>query len=716
MSKNGFDESEIIRVLAGKLTTVAAMAVILLMLWRQFSSRSVRQEMKKLYTGRVFAFGESKTLAVANMVLGLKEIQIHGEIRTNVDYTIDLLHVDSRIAMRIRAERPLWYLSVVGCAIYVTVSGSTAMVSDCWLSQKGQIPPYVLFGRFVPRIFVSFTRPWFSNDYHSDTVQTGQIQNTCTRPPVLKETEIIVTFICVRVLYMIGGDVMDYCDEGIRRLSLSSYLEFGNLDLQQAGVGVLSSYSTGQKRKRSESLQPRRTRRVVCRRLMTHGMPAGPAALEVKVRNILSNWSRRLEEKHSQQKATTQFLADAKSQVWTESKIMRKSWLNVHYIDLLTISLEIAEVVIRYCLHHNCYAICVVAFGDMMPPLELRNALVVIRWSTNYLLWSVRCSGRIVVQLKTTTKDHDCWEKPMHMDTYRTIHTVHAPSGTHTERKLHQMMLEDRKFKRNSCLSFMEMPKPDVNVVSRKIKGKTADHKDTDEYEPLENKVVPLFAFDNTHRLILTHQKLLPQIPRILIPPPSHIIPIPIKMVSVGGCVVLGWNDARSGRMVESENHLPRYWDGRRVLHNQICATSPTRMRSYITYAKTLLEKLDIPKSINLLSRLCEVCHTTPRHPHLHRSTPPRIHSSSSSPLVTTPGDSRPVAATNPDHHYHLAAITTYTITPSPPPPHAATPPVAITTIFMQNKGCLGSSQQTEKGVLGVGLPVMVRLDMSSGI
>lgn len=27
------------------------------------------------------------------MVLGLKEIQIRGEIRTNVDYTIDLLHV-----------------------------------------------------------------------------------------------------------------------------------------------------------------------------------------------------------------------------------------------------------------------------------------------------------------------------------------------------------------------------------------------------------------------------------------------------------------------------------------------------------------------------------------------------------------------------------------------------------------------------------------------
>ncbi|GJV25871.1 hypothetical protein Tco_1378566 [Tanacetum coccineum] len=31
--------------------------------------------------------------------------------------------------------------------------------------------------------------PRFSNDYHSDAVQTGHIQNTCTRPPVLKGKE-----------------------------------------------------------------------------------------------------------------------------------------------------------------------------------------------------------------------------------------------------------------------------------------------------------------------------------------------------------------------------------------------------------------------------------------------------------------------------------------------------------------------------------------------
>lgn len=48
-------------------------------------------------SGHVFAFGESRPLAIANMVLGLKEIQIRGEIRTNVDYTIDLLHVNCHL-------------------------------------------------------------------------------------------------------------------------------------------------------------------------------------------------------------------------------------------------------------------------------------------------------------------------------------------------------------------------------------------------------------------------------------------------------------------------------------------------------------------------------------------------------------------------------------------------------------------------------------------
>ncbi|TXG52858.1 hypothetical protein EZV62_022027 [Acer yangbiense] len=125
--------------------------------WAYFSVKSGGgiHEFSDSQFGHVFAFGESRPLAIANMVLGLKEIQIRGEIRTNVDYTIDLLHasdyrenkihtgwLDSRIAMRVRAERPPWYLSVVGGALYKASASSAAVVSDyVGYLEKGQIPP-----------------------------------------------------------------------------------------------------------------------------------------------------------------------------------------------------------------------------------------------------------------------------------------------------------------------------------------------------------------------------------------------------------------------------------------------------------------------------------------------------------------------------------------------------------------------------------------------
>ncbi|KAL5559057.1 hypothetical protein UlMin_035268 [Ulmus minor] len=125
--------------------------------WAYFSVKSGGgiHEFSDSQFGHVFAFGESRALAIANMVLGLKEIQIRGEIHTNVDYTIDLLHasdyrenkihtgwLDSRIAMRVRAERPPWYLSVVGGALFKASASSAAMVSDyVGYLEKGQIPP-----------------------------------------------------------------------------------------------------------------------------------------------------------------------------------------------------------------------------------------------------------------------------------------------------------------------------------------------------------------------------------------------------------------------------------------------------------------------------------------------------------------------------------------------------------------------------------------------
>jgi acetyl-CoA carboxylase/biotin carboxylase 1 len=89
------------------------------------------------------------------MVLGLKELHIRGEIRTNVDYTVDLLHapeyrdnkihtgwLDSRIAMRVRVERPPWHLSVVGGALYKATSLTAASVTEyIGYLEKGQIPP-----------------------------------------------------------------------------------------------------------------------------------------------------------------------------------------------------------------------------------------------------------------------------------------------------------------------------------------------------------------------------------------------------------------------------------------------------------------------------------------------------------------------------------------------------------------------------------------------
>ena len=41
----------------------------------------------------------------------------------------------------------------------------------------------------------------------------------------------------------------------------------------------------------------------------------------------------------------------------------------------------------------------VIEFGEIMPPAELRNGLVAIRWSTDYLLKTVSQPDRIFVQV-----------------------------------------------------------------------------------------------------------------------------------------------------------------------------------------------------------------------------------------------------------------------------------------------------------------------------
>uniref|UniRef100_A0A803Q9N6 cellulase n=1 Tax=Cannabis sativa TaxID=3483 RepID=A0A803Q9N6_CANSA len=59
----------------------------------------------------------------------------------------------------------------------------------------------------------------------------------------------------------------------------------------------------------------------------------------------------------------------------------------------------------------------VIEFGDSMPPAELRNSMVAIRWASDYLLKTVG----------DPINDHNCWERPEDMDTARTVYAVDAP-------------------------------------------------------------------------------------------------------------------------------------------------------------------------------------------------------------------------------------------------------------------------------------------------
>ncbi|KAL6211480.1 hypothetical protein ACLB2K_016706 [Fragaria x ananassa] len=67
----------------------------------------------------------------------------------------------------------------------------------------------------------------------------------------------------------------------------------------------------------------------------------------------------------------------------------------------------------------------VIEFGEFMPPNELRNAMVAIRWGTDYLLKTVsQQPNRIFVQVGDPIIDHNCSERPEDMDTSRTVYAV----------------------------------------------------------------------------------------------------------------------------------------------------------------------------------------------------------------------------------------------------------------------------------------------------
>lgn len=70
----------------------------------------------------------------------------------------------------------------------------------------------------------------------------------------------------------------------------------------------------------------------------------------------------------------------------------------------------------------------VIEFGEFMPGNEVRNTLVAIKWSTDYLLKTVSQPNKIYVQVGDPNQDHNCWERPEDMDTARTVYTVEAPN------------------------------------------------------------------------------------------------------------------------------------------------------------------------------------------------------------------------------------------------------------------------------------------------
>ncbi|PRW58200.1 acetyl- carboxylase 1-like isoform A [Chlorella sorokiniana] len=105
--------------------------------------------------GHLFAKGETREAAIRAMVVALKEIKIRGEIRTIVDYVVDMVQapdflsnvhhtgwLDARIAAQVRSERPPWHLSVI-CGTVLRALGRVSSRSAEYLSylEKGQLPP-----------------------------------------------------------------------------------------------------------------------------------------------------------------------------------------------------------------------------------------------------------------------------------------------------------------------------------------------------------------------------------------------------------------------------------------------------------------------------------------------------------------------------------------------------------------------------------------------
>eukprot|EP00850_Spirogloea_muscicola_P010152 SM000058S18582 [mRNA] locus=s58:582944:601807:- [translate_table: standard] len=125
--------------------------------WAYFSVKSGGSvhEYSDSQFGHLFAMGESRAAAIANMVLALTQLHIRGEIRTTVDYALDLIQLpdfqrnafhtgwlDARIARRLKVERPPWHLAVIAGSLTMACNEISAQVVDyLQYLEKGQVPP-----------------------------------------------------------------------------------------------------------------------------------------------------------------------------------------------------------------------------------------------------------------------------------------------------------------------------------------------------------------------------------------------------------------------------------------------------------------------------------------------------------------------------------------------------------------------------------------------
>ena len=104
--------------------------------------------------GHLFAKGETRTEAIKHMLVALADIKIRGEIRTTVDYLMDMLQcpgfvnnevstswLDERIEAQVKPDAPEWYLAVIGAGVSRAYQVLQARMAD-FISylEKGQIP------------------------------------------------------------------------------------------------------------------------------------------------------------------------------------------------------------------------------------------------------------------------------------------------------------------------------------------------------------------------------------------------------------------------------------------------------------------------------------------------------------------------------------------------------------------------------------------------